>query len=111
MKVPLSCRGPSTRRTVEGILDDHQTFLSAGGDLKKAKQFNNCMSEPFSKIPISPVHVHFSKQPKEYVNVLLPTIGLFARSPHHSGDLPENLHTFRGGLPSARLETSIQPLE
>ena len=70
MKVPLSCRGPSTRRTVEGILDDHQTFLSAGGDLKKAKQFNNCMSEPFFKIPISQVHVHFSKQPKEYVNVL-----------------------------------------
>ena len=56
MKIPLSSRGHSTKRTVEGILNDHQKFLSAGGNLKKAKLFNNCISKPFFNIPISQVH-------------------------------------------------------
>lgn len=55
MKIPLSSRGAATKRTVQGIKDDHQRFLEAGGDIKKAKEFNNCILEPLFDIPLSQV--------------------------------------------------------
>ena len=53
MKIPLSSRGAATKRTVQGIKDDHQRFLAAGGDITIAKEFNNCILEPLFDIPLS----------------------------------------------------------
>ena len=52
MKTPLSARGRSARQTMEGMVDDHKKFVKeAGGDLKRAKEYNNCISLPFSGFP------------------------------------------------------------
>ena len=58
MKIPLSSRGRSITWTVEGILDDHDRFVNAGGDPKKVKEYNNCLSRPFFSIPLSQVQLH-----------------------------------------------------
>ena len=55
MRIPLSSRGRSTTRSVEGIFDDHDRFVKAGGDPKKVKEFNNCLTKPFFSIPLSQV--------------------------------------------------------
>lgn len=55
MHIPLSSREDSRRRTVQGIVDNHKRFMQAGGDIKKAKEYNNCISEPFFFIPLSQV--------------------------------------------------------
>ena len=55
MHIPLSSRGVSTRRTVQGMLDDNERFIKAGGDIKNAKEYNNCISKPFFSITISQV--------------------------------------------------------
>ena len=61
LKVPLSKRGRSPLRSLES-LRDHQKFLDAGGDIKKAKEFNNVIGEAFFPIPLEKVHVTYSLQ-------------------------------------------------
>ena len=55
MRIPLSSRGDFTRRTVQGMIDDHERFVKARGDVRKAKEHNNCIAKPFFDIPISQV--------------------------------------------------------
>jgi hypothetical protein len=55
MRIPLSSRGDSTRRTVQGMVADNERFVKAGGDIRKAKEYNNCIAKPFFDIPISQV--------------------------------------------------------
>ena len=47
LKVPLNTRGRLPSRSQESIREDHQRFLDAGGDIRKAKDFNNAIGEPF----------------------------------------------------------------
>ena len=48
-------RAAKSRKTAS-ILQDHQKFKMSGGDLKKAKDFNNCIREHFFlSIPINKV--------------------------------------------------------
>ena len=43
-------------RSVAGILADFSNFQTAGGDLKRAKEFSNCVRETFFKgIPLTQV--------------------------------------------------------
>ena len=57
MKVPLSERGRSQYRSLKVIKSDLHSFLTEGrGDLKKAKFFNNAISEHFFDIDIEEVH-------------------------------------------------------
>ena len=58
MKLPLSSRGRSITRTVQGMLDDNDRFVTAGGDPRNVKEFNNCLCKPFFNIPLTQVHVH-----------------------------------------------------
>ena len=74
MRIPLSSRGESTRRTVQGIIDDHERFVNAGGDIRKAKEYNNCIAKPFFDIPISQVLLIHNKS-----NTLLYTIDINIR--------------------------------
>ena len=62
MYTPLSLRGDSIRRTVEGMVDDNERFLKAGVDLKKAKGYSKCISKPFFSIPISQVQLGYLNQ-------------------------------------------------
>ena len=40
---------------MEGMVDDHKKFVKeAGGDLKRAKEYNNCISLPFFQHSLIP---------------------------------------------------------
>ena len=44
-------------RTVDDIISDHTDFVADGANLKKAKEFFNCVREPFFKeIPLDQVN-------------------------------------------------------
>ena len=47
LKVPPSLRGPVQLRTTESIVRDHERFTDAGGNLRNAKAYNNCICQPF----------------------------------------------------------------
>ena len=52
LKVPLAVQGRFTERSLESLKLDHNSFLfTGGGDLKKAKLFNNVIEEYFFNIP------------------------------------------------------------
>lgn len=90
MKIPLPSRGASPKRTVQGILDDHTKFLSGGGgDPRKAKEYNNCITEPFFNIPLSQVHSDSHKS----IVLTFDEIGVLAGATYHSRDFPETLWT------------------
>ena len=55
MRIPLSSRGDSARRTVQGMVADNERFVKAGGDIWMAREYNNCIAKPFFDIPISQV--------------------------------------------------------
>ena len=58
MQKPLATRGHSAPRSLQTLADDHARFLQEGGNIKKAKFFNNVISKPFLDIPIDQVNVH-----------------------------------------------------
>ena len=88
MKIPLPSRGASPKRTVQGILDDHTKFLSdGGGDPRKAKEYNNCITDPFFNIPLSQVDCSHKSQ------LIFVEIGVLAGSTYHSRNLPKTLWT------------------
>jgi hypothetical protein len=33
------------------VVADNEWFVKAGGDIRKAKEYNNCISKPFFDIP------------------------------------------------------------
>ena len=49
LKLARVVRGCSPLRTLESLESDHQRFLEAGGDIKKAKEFNNPYTPPSIK--------------------------------------------------------------
>ncbi len=56
MGTPLAKRGYNTPRTLESLRADHSRYMTiGGGNLKKAKLFNNCIEEPFFDIPLEQV--------------------------------------------------------
>ena len=96
MKTPLSARGRSARQTVEGMVDDHKKFVKeAGGDLKRAKEYNNCISPAFPcpKYSFSIIRVTYN------IIHLLSTSGVFTWTAHDTGDLPEDIYSPGRGLP------------
>ena len=53
VKVAPSQRGPVEARSKVSITDDHQRFMADGGNIKKAKFFNNAIDLPiFPSIPL-----------------------------------------------------------
>ncbi len=56
MKIPREERKRFPSRTLQTLQDDHQKFLEeGGGDLKKAKFYNNVITDHFFDIPIDSV--------------------------------------------------------
>jgi hypothetical protein len=47
MKTPLGQREPSPLRTLETLDRDHSLFMGSGGNIKKAKEFNNVIGSVF----------------------------------------------------------------
>ena len=59
LKLSPASRGPVTLRTTPGIWQDNLKFESAGGNIKKAKLFNNAIRKPFFRnIPLSQVSTY-----------------------------------------------------
>lgn len=52
---PAERQGKYLLRTLESLRIDHQRFLSAGGDLMDAKDYNNVIGEHFVSIPLENV--------------------------------------------------------
>lgn len=50
-------RGTYTPRTLQGIQADHREFLASGGDLKKAKHYNNVIDTHFLDINLDHVSI------------------------------------------------------
>ena len=49
-----------TKRSLQSITRDHQRFVESGGNLKKAKQYHNCIQEPFFNIELTEVKYNCS---------------------------------------------------
>ena len=47
LKLQPASRGPIQPRSTHSIVSDHDRFMAAGGNIKNAKSFNNCISRPF----------------------------------------------------------------
>ena len=47
LKTSPSARGLVDMRTTRTIVGDYQKFKEGGGNIKKAKQYNNVICEPF----------------------------------------------------------------
>eukprot|EP00731_Ephydatia_muelleri_P022828 Em0015g411a len=46
-------RGSCVPCSLDSIILDHQSFIEAGGNLKRAKWYNNCIHDSFFNIPLS----------------------------------------------------------
>lgn len=57
LKIPLSQRGHFLLRSLDSLQKDHQRYLSAGGDIRKAKYHNNVLGPAFFNIPLEKVKV------------------------------------------------------
>ena len=55
MKVPRKTRGPSQERSLDTLAHDYQQYLAAGGDIRKAKDFNNVIGPYVFEIPLNQV--------------------------------------------------------
>ena len=55
-KLPPSQRANILQRTLESLNADFQQFSAAGGDIVKAKTYNNVIARPLFDIPIDQVH-------------------------------------------------------
>lgn len=55
LKEPREKRGRYAERTLQGIQEDYKKFMANGGNIKKAKLFNNAMSTQFFNLEIEQV--------------------------------------------------------
>ena len=56
LKIPLATRRHSEARSLQSLKSDHNKFmLETSGDIKRAKEYFNCIGEPFFSIPIQQV--------------------------------------------------------
>ena len=56
MKLPRDKRSPTILRTLQNLVEQHQKFLDAGGDIKKAKNYFNVIHKAILDIPIERVN-------------------------------------------------------
>lgn len=56
MKVPLSVRGYSPKRTLESIHTSYTNYETAGCPKKDAQYYDNCNSQPIWNIPLAQVY-------------------------------------------------------
>ena len=56
LKVPLAVRGRFAGRSLDSLKSDHSRFLAeGGGDIRKAKLFNNVIEDYFFDVPLENV--------------------------------------------------------
>ncbi len=55
LKIPLETRGKCTKRSLESLRTDHDSFQRAGGQLKNAKFHHNAIEEYLFDIPVENV--------------------------------------------------------
>ena len=56
LKVPPSERDPTPKRTLSGLKSDYLHFMAAGGNIKKAKLFNNVIAAPLYEVELDQVN-------------------------------------------------------
>lgn len=55
LKIPLDVRGRKVTRSLDTLWSDNRRFQEAGGNITKAKLFNNVIGEPILDIPLDNV--------------------------------------------------------
>ena len=56
LKKPLSVRGKCSERSLATLQQDHNNFMANGGDIAKAKLFNNAIAPIMLDIPLDKVY-------------------------------------------------------
>lgn len=98
--IPRKDRGRFASRTLEKLRSDHQRFLlEGGGNLKKAKFYNNAITEHFFNIPIDSVCTVSTHWHNVWFNSL--KIGLPTWSAHYPGCFLPPILTSWGWMPQA----------
>lgn len=59
MKKSPKDRKPSKQRSLENMEASLKAFKASGGNINKAKEFDNVIKEPFMKVPLSQVPIDF----------------------------------------------------
>ena len=109
MQIPLKDRRPADRRTLASLERDYNQFCTAGGgNIKNAKHYNNVISQPLFKIPISqvtPLSLWISSFNDMIVLYFITTvttckyilhIGCTTWAPYLIGDIYENMEANGG---------------
>ena len=68
LKIPKEERDQHSKRTLETLIRDFETFESYGKDTKKAKFCNNVINQTLFNVPLSQVLGLFRVHPKEVFN-------------------------------------------
>ena len=58
LATPLARRGKSPQRTLDSLCSDHARFLRDGGNIKKAKEYNNVIEEHLFDISLDNVKMY-----------------------------------------------------
>ena len=61
LRIPLSVRGRLPERTLATLQRDHSNFMADGGDITKAKFFNNAIAPVLLDIPLDRVQAALYK--------------------------------------------------
>ena len=57
-QLPPKDRPAIASRTLDQIHEDHEKFIADGGDINKAKFFNNCPMDALFDVPLNQVLLH-----------------------------------------------------
>ena len=57
MGIPADARRESQLRSLQTLQDDYGAFMAAGGDIRRAKHFNNVIAPYFLEIPLDQVYI------------------------------------------------------
>ena len=104
LKEPLHVRGRQPTRTLGTIKADNQLFIAAGGHLKNAKHFNNCIREPLLSIPLD--HVRHLLSPSsslsKYITNPIRYVGMYSWTTHHTWHLQPTVQSIGARLSGDR---------
>ena len=69
MNTPASMREPSKCRSLQTLQADYSAFQAAGGDMRRAKFYNNVIAPYFFEVPLEQVCTHVTSMPSIYIHL------------------------------------------
>ena len=69
MNTPASVREPSKCRSLQTLQADYSAFEAAGGDIRRAKFYNNVIAPYFFEVPLEQVCTHVTFMPSIHIHL------------------------------------------